>query len=163
MGIISVRPALEADFEDWVAVARDVKKIFRHSTMDTDPAFLEYARRKLRQKDAVTAFDETTGHCVGFVGFSQHFNRITWVGVLESYRGCGIGIALLNAALASLDSTREITVKTYRFDYPAGAPARRLYFRAGFTETSFELYDELGNEICELTLYPASSRLAVKE
>jgi len=92
---MNIRFAKPYELDEWRVVAKDVSEIFGSPKMADDPEFIDYAERKITQKEALTAFDETTGKCVGFIGFSRHFNRVTWLGVLESYRNQGIGSKLL--------------------------------------------------------------------
>lgn len=148
------RLAAEDDFDDWRCVAQNVKHIFRAPTMDQDPEFLDYARRKLARQEAYTAVDEHALKCIGFIGFSRHFNRITWFGVLDQYRNQGIGTQLLEQVIKELDASKPITVETYRKDYLPGQPARHLYFKLGFKEIDDTLYDNQGNEICRLAILP---------
>jgi ribosomal protein S18 acetylase RimI-like enzyme len=151
---MEIRSAVETDFEDWRLVAENVKFIFRNPVMDEYPAFLEYAFRKLKQNEVFTACDESAQQCVGFIGFSRHFNRITWFGIYDTYRNRGIGTLLLTKALKELDPSKPITVETFRSDYAPGQPARHLYFKMGFQEVDDTLFDDLGNEICKLAILP---------
>ncbi|MDR0272354.1 MAG: GNAT family N-acetyltransferase, partial [Clostridiales bacterium] len=105
-----------------------------------------------KQREAIAAVNGETGECVGVIGFSRNFNRITWFGVLEKFRGNGIGDKLLQLALSKLDSSKEITVETFRDNYMPGLPARRLYLKHGFSETENNLFDSLGNERCKLAI-----------
>jgi len=109
-----IRFAEENEFEKWKILAKDVAEIFGNPTMDTDPEFIDYAQRKIKQKEALIAVDDMNNDFYGFIGFSRHFNRITWFGVLEKHRNKGIGSKLLETALNELDKTKEITVETYR-------------------------------------------------
>ena len=148
-----IRFAEESDFIAWQTVAADVADIFGNPQMATDPDFIDYAKRKIKQREALTACDEG-GDCVGFIGFSRTYGRITWLGVLSDFRNRGGGGLLLSAALAELDRTKEITVETYRDSFPEGRPARRVYLRHGFVETETDLFDHLGNERCKMVLPP---------
>ena len=147
-----VRLAEIKDLCDWRAVANDVAEIFGNPVMADDPEFLDYAERKIVQKEAFAATDNETGKCVGFIGISRHFNRITWLGVLEEYRNQGIGSKLLKTALEELDFSKEITVETYRENYLLGQPARHVYMKHGFIEIDNTLFDHLGNERCKLAI-----------
>ncbi|MDF2544216.1 MAG: N-acetyltransferase [Herbinix sp.] len=150
------RFALPDNLMDWLEVARDVGIIMRCPNMDLDPEFLEYAKRKLMQNNAIMAYDTDKKKCAGFVGFSRHNNSITWLGVKEAYRNLGIGSKLLSNALDNLDRRHCITVNTYPKDYLLGQPARRLYFKHGFIETiSKPFYVEDKYEMVELSLLPS--------
>ena len=147
-----VRLAETNDLSDWRIVANDVAEIFGNPVMADDPEFLDYAERKMAQKEVFTAIDSRTGKCIGFIGLSRHFNRITWFGVLNEYRNQGIGSKLLKTALNELDSSKEITVETYRENYSLGQPARHVYMKHGFIEIDNTLFDHLGNERCRLAI-----------
>ena len=147
-----IRFAEENELEKWKILAKDVAEIFGNPTMDTDPEFIDYAERKIKQKEALIAVDDMDKEFFGFIGFSRHFNRITWFGVLEKYRNKGIGSKLLEIVLKELDKTKEITVETYRENYIPGHPARYVYKKYGFIETEDNLYDSFGNERCKLSI-----------
>ena len=149
-----IRLAEENEHEKWKIVAKDVAEIFGNPTMDTDPEFINYTQRKIKQKEAFIAVDEQNNNFFGFIGFSRNFNRITWFGVLEKYRNKGIGSQLLKKALNELDKTKEITVETYRENYIQGQSARKLYKKFGFIETESNLHDSFGNERCKLSIHP---------
>ncbi|MDR0272837.1 MAG: GNAT family N-acetyltransferase, partial [Clostridiales bacterium] len=132
------------DLPAWKNVAANIAEIFGNPGMADDPKFIDYAERKIEQREAIAAVGGETGECVGFIGFSRNFNRITWFGVLEKFRGNGIGDKLFQLALSKLDSSKEITVETFRDNYMPGLPARRLYLKHGFSETENNLFDSLG-------------------
>jgi hypothetical protein len=56
--------------------------------------------------------------------------------------------------LNQLDSSKEITVETYREDYEPGLAARSLYHKNGFVEVDNNLFDPLGNPICKMAIKP---------
>ena len=147
-----IRFAEENEIEKWKIVAKDVAEIFGNPTMDNDPEFIDYAQRKIKQKEALIAVDDKDNEFFGFIGFSKHFNRITWFGVLEKYRNKGVGSKLLEKALNELDKTKEITVETYRENYIPGQPARYVYKKYGFMEIEYNLFDNFGNERCKLSI-----------
>ena len=149
-----IRLAELNDLREWRIVANDVAEIFGNPIMAEDPEFIDYAERKIAQKEAIAAVDEQTAKCIGFIGFSRHFNRITWFGVLETHRNQGVGSSLLKLALSELDRSKEITVETYRNTYELGKPARHVYIKHGFVEIDNSLFDHLGNERCKLAISP---------
>ena len=154
-----IKLAEENDLAKWKIIAKDVAIIFGNPTMDIDLEFIEYAKRKIKQKEAFIAFDDMMNDFYGIIGFSKNFNRITWFGVMEKYRNKGIGSQLLYKTLNELDRTKEITVETYRENYIQGQPARYVYKKFGFIETEGNLFDKLGNERCKLSLYPVNNIL----
>ena len=141
-----IRFAEDNELEIWKNLAKDVAEIFGNPKIDTDPEFIDYAQRKILQKEALIAVDDLNKEFYGIIGFSRKFNRITWFGVFERYRGKGIGSKLLERALNELDKTKEITVETYRENYILGQPARKVYQKYGFKETDTNLFDSFGNE-----------------
>jgi len=158
MRMMFIRLAETKDTDDWRIVAENVASIFGHPTMAKDPAFIEYMQNKIEQRGAITAVDAQTGTCIGLIGISYHFNRISWFGVLESHRNKGVGSQLLQSALDRLDTSKEITVDTYRNDYLPGLPARHVYMKHGFTEIDNTLFDNLGNERCRLSVSPSGAK-----
>ena len=147
-------PAKPNDLSKWLAVANDVGDIMRVPNMGTDADFIEYAKRKLEQDNAIMAYDSDNEQCAGFIGFSRSNNSITWLGVAEAYRNQGIGSILLSAALDELDKTKPITVNTYPASYLPGRPARSLYFKHGFTETTGEVFVLQGLEMVQMAIVP---------
>ena len=138
----------------WLEVADDVGEIMRVSDMRNNINFLEYAKRKLEQNNAIMAYDGDNKKVAGFIGFSRHNNSITWLGVIQEYRNQGIGSKLLSAALNELDPNKKITVNTYPEDYLPGKPARNLYFKHGFIETMKEKFIVDRLEMVELSIMP---------
>jgi ribosomal protein S18 acetylase RimI-like enzyme len=149
-----IRLAKPEELVKWKVVAKDVAQIFGNPNMANDPEFIEYAQRKINQKEAYIAVDDFDEIFYGFIGFSKHFNRITWFGVLKEHRNKGIGSKLLEKAINDLDRRKGITVETYRENYEAGKPARYVYKKHGFEEIKNNLYDNLGNERAKLVIYP---------
>ncbi|MDR1599303.1 MAG: GNAT family N-acetyltransferase [Oscillospiraceae bacterium] len=149
---MTIRFAVPSDLPAWFALATEASPIFRHpADMGDDPDFIAYARSKTGKNEALTAVDETGSH-MGFIGFSHNNNRITWFGVFADHRRKGVGEALLTKALAELDHSKPITVETYPEGYVPGVPAKRLYRKAGFTETESGLVGPHGLTVCRMTL-----------
>ncbi len=126
--------------------------------MATDSDFQEYMDGKLTKHEALIAIDRMSGNCLGIIAFSRTYNRINWFGVHQKYRGKGIGSRLLNTALRQLDNTKEITVDTFREDYPAGLSARAVYSKAGFAVIDNTISDHLGNPRCKMAIAPKSEK-----
>ena len=59
---------------------------------------------------------------------------ICCLAVTPEYRRNGIASALLEKALAELDSSRDITVTTFRYNDKKGIAPRALYKQFGFVE-----------------------------
>jgi len=151
---MNYRNANPDDLAMWLDVARDVGGIMRVPDMDTNQSFLEYAKRKLEQENAIIAYDKEADECAGFIGFSIHNNSITWLGVKEKYRNRGVGSELIKSVLSLLDHNKRITVNTYPQDYLPGRPARSLYSKHGFVETVSVQFAVDGLEMVEFSIIP---------
>ena len=147
-------PAKPADLSKWLEIADDVGEIMRIPNMGSDKNFIEYAKRKLEQNNAIMAYDKDSGKIAGFVGFSRTNNSVTWLGTKIEYQNQGIGTKLLSLALNELDKNERITVNTYPEHYLPGQPARRLYFKHGFVETSGVVFLYDGVEMVEMAIIP---------
>lgn len=153
-----IRWATQQDKPAWIALADNVAHIFGSPTMSTDKNFHDYMDGKLSKYEALISVDRMTGDCLGIIGFSRTYNRITWFGVFENCRGKGIGTKLLQCALRQLNNTKEITVETYREDYPAGLPARAVYHKLGFVDIDNTIFDHLGNPHCKMAIPPTNEK-----
>jgi GNAT superfamily N-acetyltransferase len=153
-----IRWATKEDIPAWMKLADNVAMIFGNPTMSADKDFHEYMEGKLSKFEALIAVDRMSGECLGIIGFSRTYNRITWFGVFDQYRCKGIGTRLLSTALRQLDNTKDITVETYRDDYPAGIPARKVYHKAGFVDVDNTIFDHLGNPRCKMVIAPTDAK-----
>ena len=140
------------DLSKWLEVADSVGKIMRVPDMRNDINFLNYAKRKLEQNNAIMAYDSHHKNCAGFIGFSYNNNSITWLGVKKEYHNQGIGSKLLSAALNELNQNKTIRLNTYPENYLPGQPARKLYFKYGFVETTGDIFIHDGLEMVEMSL-----------
>jgi GNAT superfamily N-acetyltransferase len=125
------------DFENWLKLAAEVEHLF--GPMCEAPEFRHALLESLEQERALCVRGCDTESCASLCGgiiISPEENRIEWFAVAKSCRGMGIGRLLLNAALAKLDSGREICVQTFAADSQDGVPARALYLSAGFIDGS---------------------------
>lgn len=139
-----IRFATENDLPAWCTLATEVSPIFQHpADMGKDPEFISYAQSKVSKYEALTAVDYMSGSNMGFIGFSRTNNRISWFAVIERYRNKGVGTRLLETALRQLDTTREISVTTFRSDYLPGAPARAIYVKFDLTDRELIIHDGL--------------------
>ncbi|MCL2697906.1 MAG: GNAT family N-acetyltransferase [Oscillospiraceae bacterium] len=145
-----IRWAGEKDLQAWYALATEVSPVFEHlADMGADPQFMAFAESAVGKYEALTAIDYMSGLNMGFIGFSRQNNSILWFAVSEKYRGKGAGNRLLKTALRQLDTNKDITVTTFREDYPSGKAARVLYENFGFVESKLLMYDGLPR--CEMT------------
>lgn len=156
-----IRWATHENKSAWIKLADNVANIFGNPTMSTDRDFHEYMDGKLSKFEALISIDRRSGNCLGIIAFSRTYNRITWFGVFEQYRGKGIGTRLLSTALRQLDTSKEITVDTYRDDYPAGLAARAVYHKVGFIDVDNMIFDHLGNPRCKMAIAPTNETRGV--
>ena len=107
-----IRWATENDLPAWSGIATELSVVMRHpADMGKDPEFISYAKSKASKYEALTAVDYISNQNMGFIGFSRTFNRITWIGVSEKFRGKGAGSRLLKTALRQLDHTNYCLIK----------------------------------------------------
>lgn len=156
-----IRWATQSDKASWIELAKNVAHIFGNINMPNDRDFHEYMNGKLSKYEALIAVDRMTNECLGIIGFSRTYNRITWFGVFEKHRRKGIGSKLLKCALNQLDNSKEITVETYREDYELGIPARNVYHENGFVDVDNNIFDHLGNPRCKMVIKPAGEKCGV--
>ena len=71
---------------------------------------------------------------VGVLLLSKKYNMICCLAVAPEYRRNGIASLLLKKAIAELDSSRDITVTTFRDNDEKGIAPRALYKKFGFVE-----------------------------
>lgn len=96
----------------------------------TTEGFRETLRRNAARGTALCAAEG--GEAVGLIIFSPPLSQISFLLVDEAYRGRGLGMALLRAALDALPG--EVSLTTFREGDPRGIAARSLYRRAGFRD-----------------------------
>lgn len=87
---------------------------------------------------------------IGVLLLSKKHNKICCLAVDPAHRRNGIASALLEKALSELDSSREITVTTFRENDEKGTAPRALYKRFGFEEG--KLLVEFGYPVQEFVL-----------
>jgi len=139
-----IRWATENDLPAWYALATEVSAIFQHpADMGEELKSKNSGKGSISRYEMLTAVDYMSGNNMGFICFSREKNSITWFAVSEHYRGKGAGDRLLKTALRQLDTNKNITVCTFRDDYPQGTAARVLYKKYGFTEEKLIEHDGL--------------------
>ena len=125
----------EEDFQDWIALAREVEPLF--GPMADEPGFREALQQALTDKVAFcirACSDHGKTALIGGVVISRPSNEIAWLAVSEKYRKMGYGRELLAHALTRLSSHASIMVQTFDESIPEGGAARRLYLEFGFTD-----------------------------
>ena len=114
-----IRWANESDLPAWYTLATEVSAIFQHPVdMGAELKSKNSGKGAVGRYEMLTAADYMSGNNMGFICFSRENNCITWFAVSEKYRGRGAGNRLLKTALRQLNTNKDITVCTFRDDYP---------------------------------------------
>ena len=120
-----------ACIDSWMQLVRKVRCNF--PGLETEELLKEHKQTVLKfmdKKQALCIRDH--GTVVGVLLFSRSRNMICCLAVAPEYRRNGIASALLEKALTELDSSRDITVTTFRDNDEKGIAPRALYKRFGF-------------------------------
>ena len=121
------------DVESWMELVQRVSWDF--PGLETEAAITDHRRTVLRfmgENRALCVKDAEK--MVGVLLLSKKHNMICCLAVAPEYRRNGIASLLLKKALAELDSSRDITVTTFRDNDEKGIAPRALYKRFGFVE-----------------------------
>ena len=140
-----------SDIDEWMKLVDEIKWNF--PGLETKEAMEEHREtvlRFIRQEQALCIKDD--GKITGVLLFSKEHNMICCLGVSPQFRRRGAASMLLEAALARLDHTKEITVTTFRENDEKGVAPRAFYKKFGFTEG--ELLEEFGYPNQKFILYP---------
>lgn len=121
------------DIESWMELVQSVSWNF--PGLETEAAIEDHRKTVLRFMDENRALCvKLDGKVVGVLLISKKHNMICCLAVAPEYRRNGIASLLLKKALAELDSSRDITVTTFRDNDEKGIAPRALYKRFGFAE-----------------------------
>lgn len=121
------------DIESWMQLVQRVRWNF--PGLDTAVALDDHRKTVLRfmgENRALCVKDAEK--VVAVLLLSKKHNMICCLAVAPEYRRNGIASLLLKKALAELDSSRDITVTTFRDNDEKGIAPRALYKRFGFVE-----------------------------
>ena len=121
------------DIESWMQLVQRVRWNF--PGLDTAVALDDHRKTVLRfmgENRALCVKDAEK--VVAVLLLSKKHNMICCLAVAPEYRRNGIASALLEKALTELDSSRDITVTTFRDNDEKGIAPRALYKRFGFVE-----------------------------
>ena len=130
---MKVEYGMPLDIESWMELVQSV--IWNFPGLETEVAIEDHRQTVLRfmgENRALCVKD--AGKVVGVLLLSKKHNMICCLAVTPEYRRNGIASALLEKALAELDSSRDITVTTFRDNDEKGIAPRALYKRFGFAE-----------------------------
>ena len=121
------------DIESWMQLVQRVRWNF--PGLETAVALDDHRKTVLRfmgENRALCVKDAEK--VVAVLLLSKKHNMICCLAVAPEYRRNGIASALLEKALTELDSSRDITVTTFRDNDEKGIAPRALYKRFGFVE-----------------------------
>ena len=130
---MKVKYGTSLDIESWMELVQSVSWNF--PGLETEAAIEDHRKTVLRfmsENRALCVKDDE--NVVGVLLLSKKHNMICCLAVAPEYRRKGIASALLEKALAELDSSRDITVTTFRDNDEKGIAPRALYKRFGFAE-----------------------------
>ena len=148
---------MEAAFGDntcidsWMQLVREVSWNF--PGLETEESLDEHKQTVLKfmsKKQALCVNNKET--VVGVLLFSRNRNMICCLAVDPEHRKQGLASALLRKALDELDTSREITVSTFRENDDKGIAPRALYRKFGFQEG--EMTEEFGYPNQVFVLHP---------
>ena len=121
------------DIESWMELVQSVSWNF--PGLETEAAIEDHRKTVLRfMRENRALCVKADENVVGVLLLSKKYNMICCLAVAPEYRRKGIASALLEKALAELDSSRDITVTTFRDNDEKGIAPRALYKRFGFVE-----------------------------
>ena len=121
------------DIEFWMQLVQRVRWNF--PGLETAAALDDHRKTVLRfmgENRALCVKD--AAKVVGVLLLSKKHNMICCLAVAPEYRRNGIASLLLKKAIAELDSSRDITVTTFRDNDEKGISPRALYKKFGFAE-----------------------------
>lgn len=137
------------DIGSWMELVREVRWGF--PGLETQAALEDHRQTVLRFMGEHRALCVKDGDkVIGVLLLSKKHNKICCLAVDPAHRRNGIASALLEKALSELDSSREITVTTFRENDEKGTAPRALYKRFGFEEG--KLLVEFGYPVQEFVL-----------
>lgn len=137
------------DIGSWMELVQQVRWNF--PGLETQAALEDHRQTVLRFMREHRALCVKDGDkVIGVLLLSKKHNMICCLAVDPAHRRNGIASALLEKALSELDSSREITVTTFRENDEKGTAPRALYKRFGFEEG--KLLVEFGYPVQEFVL-----------
>ena len=130
---MNVHPATLSDFNALISLAREVEHLF--GPMAEEESFRNALKSAISDGLVYCARDNAGDTpALGGIVISKAANEILWFAVSVRHQNRGYGRALLDVAVARLDSRRDIRVQTFDASVSDGIPARRLYTDSGFSD-----------------------------
>ena len=130
---MKVEYGMPLDIESWMELVQSVSWNF--PGLETEVAIEDHRQTVVRfmgENRALCVKDAEK--VVGVLLLSKKYNMICCLAVAPEYRRNGIASLLLKKAIAVLDSSRDITVTTFRDNDEKGIAPRALYKKFGFVE-----------------------------
>ena len=130
---MKVEYGMPLDIESWMELVQSVSWNF--PGLETEVAIEDHRQTVLRfmgENRALCVKDAEK--VVGVLLLSKKYNMICCLAVAPEYRRNGIASLLLKKAIAELNSSRDITVTTFRDNDEKGIAPRALYKKFGFVE-----------------------------
>ena len=130
-----------SEIDSWMELVQRVRWNF--PGLETEAALEDHRKTVLRfmgEKRALCV--KKADAVVGVLLLSKKHNMICCLAVAPEYRRNGIASALLEKALAELDSSKDITVTTFRDNDEKGIAPRALYKRFGFAEENLMIEND---------------------
>ena len=137
--------------DSWMRLVREVRRSF--PGLETEESLAEHKQTVLkfmRKQQALCVMHKES--VAGVLLFSRSRNMICCLAVDPEHRKQGLASALLRKALDELDTSREITVSTFRENDDKGIAPRALYKKFGFQEG--EMTEVFGYPNQVFVLYP---------
>lgn len=142
------------DIENWMRLVKQIRRGF--PGLETQEQLDEHKATVLQFMGKRQAVCVKTGEEIaGVLLFSRNRNMICCLGVSPYYRRRGVASMLMDEALRNLDTSKEITVCTFRAGDEKGAAPRALYEKYGFIEDA--LVESMGYPNQKYILYPAGA------
>lgn len=133
-----------AEIEDVLPVMELVRFIsWNFPGLETEEGILDYEKaliKNIQTQSAICA--KEADKIVGVLLFSIKNNMLCCLATHPNYRKRGIATKMILEMLTKLDTTKDITVSTFRENDEKGIAPRALYKKLGFVED--ELIQEFG-------------------
>ena len=123
MNSIKIKPMTTEDIPMWISLSNEHDDYVRELVPDltqwyegneSDMAFADYMKAKIKQREAFMAIDKSEKKCLGIVAFSKKHNRITFFGISHNQDYYLAGEILMSYALNQLNTHLEITINVIK-------------------------------------------------
>ena len=144
-----IKLGIKQDIDNWMNLVEKVKDSF--PGLETKEDLNEHRNTVLdfmNRNSAICAKEK--GKIVGVLLFSNESSELCFLAVATEWRRQHIAENMLSYMLTKMDSSKDISVTTYRDGVPEGIAARAFYKRMGFVEG--KLAEEFGSPVQEFVL-----------